>query len=344
MQQSHGGDIYRNKITYDFSVNINPLGIPAECKKALVEGTDLCENYPDVYGEELITKLAEKKGLDKNQIILGNGAAELIYTFAQTLPIKQAVTICPTFSEYEKAVLSAEGKMEYVRDEQELLTSITEETDAVFLCNPNNPDGRLYDEEFINQVLAQCVKTQTYLFVDECFLPFVDEEDAVTILSHFRGNEDKKYLIVLRAFTKIYAMPGLRLGYAVVGDNALKENMRKHIQPWNTSVLAQHIGSVALDLDEYVSETRKLLTIEHKYLMDELRKLETIGCLQVFDTRANFILLNSEIDLYERLLEQGILVRDCSNFVGLSRGYYRIAVKSHMENVALIDALRRICA
>lgn len=341
MVVSHGGDVYRNKITYDFSVNINPLGIPEECRHAAIDGMALAEQYPDVEGEKLVEAIAVEKQIPGEYILLGNGAAELIYAFCQAQRPKRAVTISPTFMEYEAAVQAVGGEMEYVGAE-EMPGHITQETDVVFLCNPNNPTGEFFHEDYREALFRRCRMTDTWLFVDECFLPFLRQDASDSMLRVFRENKGGERLIVLRAFTKIYAMPGLRLGYAVVGDLEQRERMRRQLQPWNTSIPAQLAGIRALKLTGYLERTWEVIQTERAYLTTELSALAKDGLLRVYDTEANFFLLYSEYDLYKGLLEQNIMIRDCSNFRGLKKGYYRIAIRSHRENEALIDALKRV--
>lgn len=335
----HGGDCYRNQIEYDFSININPLGMPRECLEAAFWGICLSGRYPDDTGEELCMAIARKEGIKRENILLGNGAAELIYALCYCLRPGKALVAAPCFQEYENALLAAGGKMVYYplkeendfRLEEGFLSAITREMEIVFLCNPCNPTGLLIDQELLYKIALKCEQTGAWLCVDECFLPFLKRERKLSLLEKL---QEFPHLIVLRAFTKIYGMPGLRLGYACSGNHKLLEKMRCTLQPWNTSIPAQMAGVAALRADEaYLEETRTLIEEERKYLMGMLP-----GELaqKVYPSEANFILFKSRKDLQRLLLEKKILIRDCSNFENLSEGFFRIGIRTHEENQELI--------
>lgn len=344
MSYLHGGDIYRNLAEYDFSVNINPLGMPKKSIKAAQEGILLSVRYPDYKGEELCMAIAEQKGILPEQMILGNGAAELIYVLCQALRPKKAVAAAPCFQEYEAAVQSVSGNMMYLDLEEarnfqlgeEILSDITKETDLLFLCNPNNPTGNLIEREFLEKIAEQCEATNTYFCLDECFLPFLERENHITLLGKIK---QFPHLIILRAFTKIYGMPGLRLGYAVSANKGLLERMRKSLQPWNTSIPSQMAGIVALSDREFLHNTRTIIKREKEYLLGELS-----GGLaeKIYASSANYIFFKSRKDLKERLLQQKILIRACGNYRNLSNEFFRIGIRTHEENQVLIDRWRRI--
>lgn len=335
----HGGDCYRNQIDYDFSINTNPLGMSRESFKAACQGIWLSERYPDERGEELCLAIAKRERISRGNILLGNGAAELIYTLCYCLRPKEALAPAPCFQEYERALLSAGGKMVYdpLREENDFclergfLSAITKETELVFLCNPNNPTGMLIDQELLLEIAAKCEQNGIWLCVDECFLPFLKKEREYTMLGKLR---QFPHLIVLRAFTKVYGMPGLRLGYAASANRKLIKKMKCAMQPWNTSVPAQLAGAAAIKDDEtYLEKTRDLIVREREYLATELAG----GLVQkVYPSEANFLLFKSRKDLQQLLLKEKILIRDCSNFENLEKGFFRIGVRTHEENQELI--------
>ncbi len=341
MQYLHGGDVYRYPVEYDFSVNINPLGMPKSCIDAANQGIYLAGlQYPDWKGEALCKKLSEKTGVESGQIILGNGAAELLYTVCQFLRPRFGKIAVPCFQEYEQALKSVGAKTVFwkLREQdgfvlgKDFKKTIDGREDVIFLCNPGNPTGRLIDMEVLQGIAEQCEKTETYLCLDECFLSFLkpEEQKERSMLSKLSRYP---HVIVLRAFTKIYGMPGLRLGYACSADKKLLAGMRDVLQPWNTSIPAQMAGLAALSEDSYLEHTYRLLEKERIYLQQELEK----GLAKkVFPSSANFLFFQAEHDLWEKLLEKGILIRSCENFTGLSKGYFRIAVRTHKENEELI--------
>lgn len=338
MEYGHGGDIYRNEVEYDFSVNINPLGMPEKSLEAAKKALLSCGSYPDWQAEKLCQAIAQAEGVKREQVLLGNGAAELIYAFLFALKPKNGLLLAPSFAEYETALVSAGGKPAFWKLQEEkgfaleedFLEAIEKETDAVFVCNPNNPTGRLTKRELLIQIAQRCEKMQTYFCLDECFLPFLEQEEDLTMKGML---EQFPHMIILRAFTKIYGMPGLRLGYALTANDALRQKIRGCLQPWNTSVPAQAAGVEALKDRDYLAETRQLVKRERQFLLEELSD----GLAQkVYPSGANFLLFKSRSDLKELLLQQKILIRSCSNYRNLQEGYFRIAVRTHEENRELI--------
>ncbi len=331
---THGGDVYRNPIEYDFSINVNPLGMPLASIQAAHEGIVLTGRYPDYRAEQLCRAIAKAKNIPVDRIIPGNGAAELLYALAQTIPGK-ALTVAPTFTGYAEAVAAGGGEMCYAGDEQELLAKLDDSIRLVFLCNPNNPTGTLFMREQILRVLAKAEAMQAYVCVDECFLPFLEEEASYSMLPYLAKHPR---LLVLRAFTKIYCMAGLRLGYLACGDTELQSRIRAKLQPWNTSIPAQMAGIAALSDTEYLAKTRENLQAERAYLVPRLRELVA----EVYDGYGNFLLFRDEPDLKERMLEVGVLIRACGDFAGLDDTYFRIGIRSHSENQEFIRRLTHV--
>lgn len=331
---THGGDVYRNPIEYDFSINVNPLGMPLASIQAAHEGVVLTGRYPDYKAEQLCHAIAKAKQIPADRIIPGNGAAELLYVLGQTIPEK-ALTIAPTFTGYAEAVAAGGGELTYASDEQELLAKMDDSIRLVFLCNPNNPTGTLFTREQILRVLAKVEALQAYVCVDECFLPFLEEEASYSMLPYLAKHPR---LLVLRAFTKIYCMAGLRLGYLACGDTELQSRIRAKLQPWNTSIPAQLAGIAALSDTEYLAKTRENLQAERAYLVPRLRELVA----EVYDGYGNFLLFRDEPDLKERMLEVGVLIRACGDFEGLDDTYFRIGIRSHSENQEFIRRLARV--
>lgn len=328
---THGGDVYRNPIEYDFSINVNPLGMPLASIQAAHEGIVLTGRYPDYRAEQLCRAIAKAQNIPADRIIPGNGAAELLYALGQTIPGK-ALAIAPTFTGYAEAVAAGGGEMSYAGNEQELIEKLDDSIRLVFLCNPNNPTGTLFTREQILRVLAKAEAMQAYVCVDECFLPFLEEEASYSMLPYLAKHPR---LLVLRAFTKIYCMAGLRLGYLACGDTELQSRIRAKLQPWNTSIPAQLAGIAALSDTEYLAKTRENLQAERAYLVPRLRELVA----EVYDGYGNFLLFRDEPDLKERMLEVGVLIRACGDFEGLDDTYFRIGIRSHSENQEFIRRL-----
>ena len=205
--------------------------------------------------------------------------------------------------------------------------------DMVFLCNPNNPTGIPIERDFLFQVLRVCREMDILLVVDECFLDFMEEPGRYTLKAQLSRYHN---LFLLKAFTKRYAMAGIRLGYGITENAELLDAMTQVTQPWNISVMAQAAGIASLKETAYVEEGRQIVFRESKYLKEELQRLG----MQVFPSEANYIFFRGPENLFEICVKQGVLIRDCSNYSGLRKGYYRVAVRTHEENEELLRAMR----
>ena len=340
----HGGDLYGRSVELDFSVNTNPLGTPPAVADAVRDAAGLLCRYPDPYCRELTAALAEYEGVPEDCILCGNGAAELIYAYCRTIGAKTALVTAPTFSEYA-AALEAEGcwvLSHPLREEDHfgvtgslLWTLEATSAEAVFLCSPNNPTGRLIRPDLLEEICRLCRDRGIRLFVDECFLELSDGGRDASLAGRLAEFPE---LFLLKAFTKTYGMAGLRLGYCLSADQALLAKMSRVMQPWNVSLPAQRAGTAALKEQEFLRRSRELIREERPWLAAQL---EEQG-LRVCPSQANYLLLKSGRELAAPLLERGILIRDCSNYAGLGSGWYRIAVRTHEENQKLIDALAEI--
>lgn len=339
----HGGDVYSYDVEMDFSANINPLGMPESVKKAVQESIADCIHYPDPYCRDLTAGISKKENVPEEYILCGNGAADLIFRFVLAKRPKKALILAPSFSEYEGALAVGECEVSYYtlsnqngfRLTEDFLHQITDKVDTVVLCNPNNPTGRLIEPELLEKVAEQCQKTNTFLFLDECFLDFMEDGNERSMKKKLADNSS---LLILKAFTKMYGIPGLRLGYCLCSDKELIEKMRSASQSWAVSVPAQAAGVAALAETKFVENTIQLIKQEQHYLLSELRNIG-IPC---YPPSANYIFFKEEQGIYERLLKKGILIRSCHNYPGLEHGYFRIAIKSHEENEKLIQAIREV--
>jgi len=341
---AHGGDLYGHPVELDFSVNTNPLGTPPAVVEAVRDAAQVLCQYPDPYCRELVRALAEYEDAPEDCILCGCGAAELIYSYCRAVGAGTALVTAPTFSEYASALqvegcrvlahpLREEDRFEVTETFLQTLRETTAE--AVFLCNPNNPTGRLVREDLLDEICRTCQDRGIRLFVDECFLELSDgggEASLVKRLEAFPG------LFLLKAFTKTYGMAGLRLGYCLCGDRPLLAQMGRTVQPWNVSLPAQRAGVAALGERDFLRQSLELIQRERPWLA---ARLEELG-FQVCPSQANYLLLKSGRELAAPLLERGILIRDCSNYDGLGLGWYRVAVKTHGENRKLTDALADI--
>ena len=346
---THGGDLYgaarlcrrAEEEILDFSANINPLGMQPQVRKAVLDGMDAVECYPDPLCRRLVEALAKWEQVPEDWILCGNGGADLIYRFAYGLRPGKALLPAPAFAEYEEALLQA-GTEVVLRPlnkdkqvDEEFVMGLPADMGAVFLCNPNNPTGLLVERELILGLLKKARTQNTLVFLDECFLDFTREPDAYT-LKEYLGEFPN--LIILKSFTKMFAIPGLRLGYALCADQGILERMRLAGQPWPVGGLAQEAGITALADREFPVHTRKFVEKERAFLKEQMESLK----LFVYDGAANFLCFRAagEKNLYEKMLDQEILIRRCANYRNLDDEHYRVAVRGRKENMRLLDGLR----
>jgi len=340
MIQQHGGNIFRIENVLDFSANIDPLGVPKSVKRVLAESISEIEKYPDPFCIELRNKLAQHEKLPAENIVCGNGADDLIFRIVHAFMPKKALICAPTFSEYRRALNECGCEItEHMLNEEngfevdgDILDKLDTSLDMCFLCTPNNPTGRLISPEMLGAISRKCEKNRIIFVCDECFMGFVCDSERYSLRNHIGS-----FSVILKAFTKLYAMPGIRLGYAVCGDAANAEKIRDSGQFWSVSSFAQKAGIAALEVTDYVSKAVEYTAAERAFIVSELRDMG----VNVLDSAANFLLFRSVAGLEEKLLAEGILIRECSNFRGLTEGFYRIAVRTHEENSRLIAALRR---
>ena len=249
----------------------------------------------------------------------------------------------PTFAEYEAALVLVSCWTErYILRKEEgfllredFLEAIAPGVDMVFLCEPNNPTGRTTSRELLLEILTRCRETGALLIVDECFGSFLDDPGQHTLCGQL---EEFPNLLILKAFTKLYAMAGLRLGCCLCSDSAFLEAMREAGQPWAVSGPAQTAGIAALTETEYVQAVRTLTARERPWLAGELERL---GC-EVIPGEANYLLFTQDKPLLEPLRRRGILLRGCGNYHGLGDTWYRAAVRDREDNRRFITALEAI--
>ncbi len=343
----HGGDLYgwaraagvtRGDII-DFSASINPLGTPGEVLRAIRDRLHDIEHYPDPDSMELRDKLSATFSLDPSVILCGNGCAELIYLLPRALSLGKVLIPQPTFNEYERACATAHPGCTVVpyplRTEDDFdidAVAILREAqrvsaDAVFLCNPNNPTGRMVEIEAITEAATLAAQAKVYLVIDESFIEFTPGPSAI----HLTGGNP--WLVVLRSMTKFYALPGLRLGWGVF-PFTVASALNSVREPWAVNALAQAAGLAALDLTGHKDRTHALISRQKVHLERGFKKFG----IDYVPSHANYYLLRSRQapGIIEGLKEHNILVRDCSGFKGLDERYIRVAVRGHRDNDVLL--------
>lgn len=353
----HGGNLYRvarergcrPSDLVDFSASINPLGPSLSILRALRKSQWMLRHYPDPEAHDLIQALSRRSGLDPASYLMGNGSMELLYLLPSALSITKALILGPTFSEYERAVRRAGGDCTYVQALREdqyrlpieaavtLLLAGKRTSDAVFLCNPNNPTGRVMASRDLLQFVAALEDRQMWVVIDESFIEFAPEQSMIQEISNHPR------LLVLRSVTKFYAIPGLRIGY-LAGHPDVVEQVRRRQPPWSVNALAQAAALAGLKDTTYRRRSLALISEERTRLS---QAFGTMPNVHVFPSDANFLLIELPAslrasDLVGRLRDRGMLVRDCSTIAGLTERMIRVAVRTPKENDRLLRAIEAI--
>lgn len=337
----HGGDVYRNEVRLDYSVNLNPLPMPSEVTEAMLAGISEIHQYPDPAQQKLREGIASMEGISADNVICGNGASELLMAAVHAVMPRKALITAPCYAGYAVALKASDAEItEHLIDEKTdfaldegILNKISDSTDMVFIADPNNPNGRLIDPELKKAITVKCGECGAILVIDECFYPLTE---AGAEKAAFTDNA-----LHLRAFTKTFAIPGIRIGYMLSNDPEMLSKIKKHLPEWNVSRIAERTGEAAakvLESTDYLRDSVHLIKQEREYLTGQLERLG----LKVYSSDTNYLLLKGETGLYEKLLEKGILIRRCENFSGLDDTYFRIAVREHKDNQELINILGKV--
>ncbi|MGA3111111.1 MAG: threonine-phosphate decarboxylase CobD [Candidatus Bathyarchaeia archaeon] len=354
----HGGEVLdaagksglRREEILDFSSSVNPLGPSKKALEAAKKAFTEIPAYPDSNSNELRQAIAGHfGGISKNNVVVGNGSTELMYLFAEAFMRKGEVALipAPTFGEYESAVRKTGETPKFVKLDRnfnvdaEAFNCEMGGAKIVFLCNPNNPTGMLIPNQTLTAIVERAMEKDALVFLDEDFLEFVENEKTLTLIGKIKRYPN---LFILRSFTKIFGLTGLRVGYGIASEEIINVLSCAKI-PWNVNCLAQAAAVAALKDEEHLKVTRELIKKEKGQLLTELEKF---GSFKVYPADANFFFIDirraglTATDLAGKLIAQGILIRDCTSFRRLDQYYIRVAVKTHSENERLIEALKRI--
>ncbi|HLN44927.1 MAG TPA: threonine-phosphate decarboxylase CobD [Candidatus Sulfotelmatobacter sp.] len=354
----HGGEVWdianaagiRVQDLVDFSSSINPLGPSPLALKAITDDFPNLSLYPDSNSTGLRKAIAKHFGnISEDNIIIGNGSTELIYLFAEVFLNKgdTALVVAPSFGEYACAITKNGGKAKYINVNQDFqIDSKTfnqemQDAKAIFLCNPNNPTSMLIPDEPLREIVETALKREILVFLDEDFIEFVEGSKRHSLVG-FIGKYPNVF--VLRTFTKFYGLTGLRVGYGIADKKTIDVFFRAKM-PWNVNSLAQAAAIASLTDSEHSRSSLKIVKVEKEFLTSELTKIKGF---KVFPADTNFIFIDirdsgfSAAQLRERMIAQGILLRDCSSFAGLDGHYVRIAVRIHEDNERLLNALKEV--
>ncbi|WP_129596156.1 threonine-phosphate decarboxylase CobD [Anaerophilus nitritogenes] len=350
----HGGNIYeivqrlgiKEEEIIDFSANINPLGIPKDFKECLLLNINKIQKYPDPTYKDLIKEISEYHKIDSSWISVGNGATEVIFSMVREIKPKNSLILSPTFLEYERALKKVGSHIEYYelqeknnfQIEDDFFNKLHDDIDLVILCNPNNPTSQLIVKSQMKKILNICKARNIHLMMDEAFMEFVENGDQESMIPLLK---DYERMYIIKALTKFYALPGLRIGYGLSSNMKILKNIRNNQEPWSINSYAAMAGMVLKD-EVYIQKSKEWITKERKRLYEELIKIKT---LKVYPPSSNYILfkyLGSNKNLKEALLKSKILIRSCDNYKNLDDSFYRIAIKDKECNLKLLKALKEV--
>ena len=330
----------------DFSANINPLGVNEKVKKAIIDALDKVEKYPDITYYNLKSAIGNFEDIDYSNLVLGNGAAEIIFNLVRAVNPKKVLIPAPTFSEYEEASLSVNSNIEYyyLKEEndwsidKDILSFINEDIDIVFICNPNNPTGVITKKDILLSIIEKAKETKTIVAIDESFLDFIKSSDKYSLVSLLKDYDN---IFIIKSLTKLFAIPGIRIGYGISNNMDIINKIQSISVPWNINILAEVAAINSLNDKEYISKSTAYIEEEKKYLFKELCKFNDV---KIFKPSVNFIMfkLKKDIDLKYELMKKNIIIRSCSNYNGLDKNYYRIAVRTREENEIFINTLKKV--
>ncbi|MFZ5814749.1 MAG: threonine-phosphate decarboxylase CobD [Bacillota bacterium] len=337
----HGGDLVAASRRWgipperflDFSANINPLGPPPAALEAARSALAGVANYPEPFARSLRAALARHHGLPEEAVLVGNGAAEVLYLLLRQAAGRRVALPAPGFAEYGRAARAAGAELLTYPPDRPTPPPGLRQGDWLILCNPHNPTGGIYDP---GQVLALAEQTPATLLVDEAFIDLTEPGEAGSVIPAVLRRPN---LVVARSLTKFYALPGLRIGYAVAPP-AMVAALDGARDPWSVSSLAQAAALAALADEAFAARTREWVRAERPFLAAALAGLPGYT---VCPPAANFVLVRAPQPAHavqERLGPQGILIRDCRSFEGLTPFHMRLAVRTREENLRLLEALR----
>lgn len=329
----------------DFSVNVNPYPALPELKEVWESLYEETLFYPEPSAHSFTQRVAEKEGLEPEQVLAGNGAAELIFLIAQAYRGSKVLIMEPAFSEYREACEANDCEVEGLILEEEkgwqanlqkLKTKLYGKQ-LCFLCHPNNPTGSAWSLEGLEEVAAECERQQVTLVVDEAFVHFLEEPvSALPLLQAYQN------VIILRSMTKMFHLPGLRLGYALSSAEQCKE-LKKRQPPWSVNGVAQKLGLICLEREEeFAADIARKTAAERERVFPLLHRLG----FETSPSKVNFYLLRKreekkrdQLALVRYLLSKGIIVRHTYNFAELEGRYIRLAIRTPEENDRLLAVL-----
>lgn len=355
----HGGDLdeisriygINKEEIYNFGGNVNPLGMPESVKKAISDNTNAPTVYPDVSYVSLRAAISDYTGISSNHIMVGNGSTELISMCIKTINPKKAVIVSPAYSEYLKEINLTGGKSELfpLKEKDEFMLNIpelkrvlTNDIDMLVICNPNNPTGTYVTCDETKDILIHCKKNNIKVMMDETYVEFSDINKNISAMPLV---EEFDNLFIVRGTSKFFACPGLRLGYGACSNKKIIEYINSHKDPWSVNIFAEISGTVMFRDKEFINRTHRLINSERNKIFEELFNLNSV---HVYDTQSNFFLLRlkrddiTSTDVFNKLIQNKILIRDCADFPYLDNHFIRFCILDEKSNSLLLNELKKI--
>lgn len=355
----HGSDLEKIEAYYgikkeeivSFSSNVNPLGISYKLKNTLAHRLDAITTYPERDYSKLRQCISNYTNAQVDNIIVGNGTSELISLFIQTQHPKKALILGPTYSEYEREIGLSGGVSKYypldeehdfVLDVDAFCSSLNDSIDLLVLCSPNNPTSNAITRKQMRKILDTCMKHGIFVMVDETYAEFADNEQDISCI---RLTNCYTNLIILRGTSKFFAAPGLRLGYAITGNRDVLKAINTRKNPWSINSLAEIAGQLMFQDEEYIKQTKELISSERNRLYKELSSWDSV---KVYKPSGNFMLMKILKDdvtsdlLFEHCIKQKLMIRDCSSFPFLDNSFVRFCFMKPEDNDRLMHAFSEL--
>ncbi len=354
----HGSDIEEIEKYYGipkeelvgFGANVNPLGLSANVQNLLADRLDIITTYPDRNYVSLRDAIGNYCKVDREYIVVGNGSTELISLLIRHLCPQKALLLGPTYSEYERELALCGGEMvyydltpdnEFLVDLDDLLHKLDDTIDLLILCNPNNPTSTAIKAETMEHILTHCRQHDIFVMVDETYIEFAPDISAFTSVPLAKHHDN---LMVIRGVSKFFAAPGLRLGYAVTSNAEFMALLHTHQNPWSLNSIGALAGELLVQDTDYIERTRELICSERERIYAALQEIPE---LHTFKPVANFFLVRilkpgvTSFDLFDYLVRQKLMIRDCSSFTNLEGEYIRFCIMLPEDNTRLLDGLKK---
>lgn len=357
----HGSDLEKIEEYYhipkesivSFGANVNPLGLSTAVKEKLANNLDIISTYPDRNYKSLKNAIGDYCNVSPEHIVVGNGSTELISLLISQRRPSRALLLGPTYSEYARELSLVGGSMSYYNLQEEchfrlniedFLQAITDDTELVIICNPNNPTSSALTSKELEEIIYECEKRNIFVMIDETYVEFAPSMANITAVPLVERYDN---FMVIRGVSKFFAAPGLRFGYGVTSNSAFLASLLEHQNPWSLNSIGAYAGELMLSDKEYIQKTRDLICTERDHMIHALSQMSGV---RVYDAYANFILVKilkdkvTSFDVFEACIREKMMIRDCSSFESLDGEYIRFCIMNPDDNARLINCLKKILA